>query len=196
MLKTLAHLLLLIGLLPSAQSYAQTEDNSASEIQWLAAYGLSFGGADKVESLYNRYDDSFETSGLASLGAGVALPLARLPLTLETLVSVHFDNAEAKQGDANLDYKTIDVLSFYRQGAHRIGLGFSHHLNPRFKTNNGLTDEAARFNDTTGTIVEYNYLYAHSSALGVRLTDIRYTGSQQGQRINGSNISIFIKTFF
>ncbi|MCR8922136.1 hypothetical protein NO559_05095 [Dasania sp. GY-MA-18] len=201
MIKSLPLLSFILWLLSSSQSYAQTltpQADESQQVQWLTAYGLSFGGADKVESLYNPYDDSFATSGLAPLGAGAALPLAQLPLSLEAMVSVHFDHAEAQQGDANLGYKTIDLLSFYRQGAHRFGLGFSHQLNPRFKTEHSYADEAMRFKDSTGTVAEYNYHYSQGTALGIRLTDIRYTPLQgdSQRRINGSNLSIFIKTFF
>ena len=202
MIKTLAYFMLTSCLLLSSLGYAQTlkhgPESDDQHIQWLTAYGLSFGGADKVESLYNPYDDSFTTTGLASLGAGAALPLAQLPWSVEALLSVHFDHADAVQGNANLDYKTLDVLSFYRQGAHRFGLGFSHHLNPSFKTDNSFAEQAVRFNNTTGTVAEYNYHYSRHTALGIRLTDIRYTPSNSAQqrRINGSNLSFYLKTFF
>ena len=183
----------------SANGYAQSSNTDDADLfQWVASFGYSFGGADVVASEYDPYDDSFYTTGLASLGAGGDIAIKNTPLSLQGMVTVNFDNAEAQQGDATIDYKTIELMSFYQQGSHRFGIGLSHHLNPSFKADVNFTNEALHFEDTTAAMAEYNYLYNKKTAIGMRLTDITYQPSNfsEADSIDGSNLSIFIKTFY
>lgn len=136
------------------QAYGQVTDttplhsNSKDLFNWVASYGLSFGGADAVKSQYNPYQDSFEVTGLASLSSGGDFKVDNSHLSLQVLASVYFDNADANNGDANLDYHTIDILSFYDIGKHRFGVGISQHINPNFNVNNSYTDQATQFKNT------------------------------------------------
>lgn len=178
---------------------AQHSKDGADELfSWVASYGLSFGGPDAVTNQYNPYEDRFEITGLASLSAGGDYQLKHSPLSIQALVAVHFDNAEANKGDANFDYHTFDVLGFYNLGHHRFGVGITHHLNPTFNAKTSRGNQMTHFEDTLGSMVEYNYLYDKKTAVGLRFTEIKYRSLTNNQRetIDGQNLSLFIKTFF
>ena len=185
----------------TSQAYGQMEPRPALShdlFDWVASYGFSFGGADAVKSQYNPYQDNFETTGLASLSAGGDFKVKNSKLSLQVLASVYFDSAEAGNGDANLDYHTIDILSFYDLGKHRFGIGISQHLNPSFTINDSQAEQVTHFKNTLGTLAEYNYLYDKKTAVGLRFTNIDYEPlhNSQDQTVNGENISLFIKTFY
>ena len=176
--------------------HADTTKNSKhSMLSWVTSYGVSLGGAEKIRSLYNPYLEQLEITGLAFLGIGAEVKLKHTPFSLQTIINTQFDQSDAQRGDANFDYHTLDTLAFYRQGKHRFGMGMTQHYNPRFYFDN-QAKQATRFKNTNGSMLEYNFRYNKKTAVGLRFTKIRYQPLASRHSIDGSNINLFIKTFY
>lgn len=175
---------------------AQTQDSS---FQWVTSLGFSFGGAEATKVQYDGNHNEIEAGGPVYMGIGGDYSIGDSAFSVQGMLASQFDSADADNGDASLvDRTEFDLIGFYGAGIHRFGMGLTHHISPKFQTEQASNNESTRFNDSTGLILEYNYRYSPATAVGVRLTDINYSSSELSDKstIDGDNIGFFIKSFF
>lgn len=160
--------------------------------------GLTHGG-DKIATIeYEDGDDAdIRAGGLFLLGLGVDYrftPSWELQLTL----NYQFDRANAENGDASFHRMPIDLLGFYRQGAHRFGGGLTYHMSPEFEADFDSLDDniSVDFDDALGLVLEYDYFFNDSLSVGVRYTTIEYEISDYSEEVDGSYFGLMLNGYF
>ena len=179
--------------LGASQSFAQ---EGAGGVGLVLYSGITFGGEElvEVEAEFGA-DGELEAGGFILLGGGLKYSMERFPIDLQATLGVHFDVEFADNGDASFTRFPADVIAFYRAEKHRVGLGFTYHLNPKLDFDiDGVVDDAESLGNELGFVVEYNYLSAESVAVGVRYVDIDYFLPFFGD-LDGSYVGIVVNYF-
>lgn len=191
---------------PAAASNELTEDDSLpitkkyteALFNWVSTLGVSFGGAERSKLNYDNSEQQIEAGSAYYMGIGGQYRLLDSPFSFQGMIASQFDSADADDGDASpIDRATFDLISFYHLKAHRLGIGITHQMSPKFQTENDFDNHATHFQDSTGYILEYNYALDYQTEIGVRYTDINYRSqSAFNKDVNGDNVGLFIKSFF
>ena len=171
-------------------------DDTVSPFKWVSSLGFSFGGAEATEVRYDRNDDEIEAGGPLYMGIGGDYRLNSSAFSLQGMIASQFDSADADNGDASLmDRTALDILAFYDTGPHRLGMGLTRHISPKFHAEDTTN---THFKNSTGLLFEYNYRYTTSTAFGLRYTDIDYSPAKNINQstVTGDNLGFFIKSFF
>ncbi len=160
--------------------------------------GLTYGG-DKLATITYTNGDNVDIhgGGLILFGAG---GVYRFEKNWETQLSINyqFDKANAKNGDATFDRFPIDLLGFYRSGAHRFGAGVTYHINPKYDANFDIANgkQKVDFDNALGAVIEYDYFFNNSVSLGVRYANIKYKSSDIAGSVDGSYGGVLVNGYF
>lgn len=178
---------------------AETPVNDADlGAHFLLTGGLTYGG-DKIAKITYTNGDSVDirAGGLLLIGGGGVYQFNN---NWETQLSINyqFDRANARNGDATFDRYPIDLLGFYRIGAHRFGGGVSYHLNPTFDSDFDLVNgkQKIEFDNAVGAVIEYDYFFNNSIALGARYVNIKYKSSDISGSVDGSYGGLIFTGYF
>ncbi len=172
--------------------------NGALGAHFLLTGGLTYGG-DKLATIEYQHGDNADIhgGGLILVGAG---GIYRFNQNWETQLSVNyqFDKANAKNGDATFDRVPIDLLGFYRMGAHRFGGGVTYHINPKFDSDFDFSGgkQKIEFDNALGAVIEYDYFFNDSISLGVRYASIKYKSSDISGNVDGSYGGLLVNGYF
>ena len=180
------------------------EAGSNGDFKFVAAAGITFGGDNLTKVRYYDDDDDYlfsdnlEAGGLIYLGGGGNYRFANSPISLQGLLAYHFDSVDADNGDASIDRWVFDLTAFYHIGDHhRLGLGLTRHFSPHFEQKIDSQKVKVDFDDATGFLVEYNYLFTESAGIGLRYTDIEYEAPEiLYDSVNASNVGLFVYGLF
>lgn len=191
---------LVLSIPASAQEDAGIPTGNEGGFDFVLTAGLTIGGDDFVEIEDDNGDhvDDLEAGGLIYLGAGGHYRFANSPLSIQAVYAYHWDSVDADNGDATFDRFELDMILFYNNGPHRFGAGMTQHFGPSLDVDidygfNGDID----FDDATGVLIEYGYMFSAHGGIGVRYTDIEYDLSDiSGESVDGSNVGLFITGFF
>ncbi len=118
---------------------------------------LSAGGGFKVAVGLQHYIGGFDDVGLIfSLG-------------------YLFDEIEADNGEAEIYALVAEFIYFREFGPHRLGIGGSYHMNPRYKQDiDGFAPITIDFDNALGLVGRYGYVLGQSVEFGIRYTLIDY----------------------
>lgn len=184
----------------TVQAQAQeTASDDESGFQFVISAGITFGGDDfvAIEDEDGDHVDDLEAGGFLYLGAGTNYRFSNSPISIQAVYAYHFDSVDADNGDASFDRFDLDLTVFYNTGAHRIGTGLTHHFSPSLDVDADFFDGDVDFDDATGFLVEYNYMFSQHGAIGVRYTFIDYEASDvDADEVDGDHIGLFINGFF
>ena len=99
------------------------------------------------------------------------------------LVSLGYKINAAKFSGGAVLFTTypVNVLVHYSQASFNVGVGFSQHINPKITYNCSAGSQCSdsqnnRFNNSLGTILDFNYAMSAKSFFGIRYTLMKYTG--------------------
>ncbi len=147
-------------LVPVVQAQTPRLENSDRLLRLVGTIGLSMGGDTLATAYYTNGDSQkIKAGGLVYLAAGLGLDIPDTPLTLQVLGGYHVDDTSADNGKLTFDRTTLDAQIFYRHGNHRFGVGAVQHRSPEYIGKiDGLPDDRATFEDSSGFSLEYNYL--------------------------------------
>ena len=186
----------ILALAPSAFAQNTVPDNLGAH--FLLTGGLTYGG-DKIAKIEYDNGDNVDIRGGGLLLIGVG-GLYRFDQNWEAQLSLNyqFDRANAKNGDATFDRFPVDLLGFYRMGAHRFGGGITYHMNPTFDSNFDIANGKQRidFDDAVGAVIEYDYFFNDSISLGARYVNIKYKSPDISGDLDGSYGGVFVNGYF
>lgn len=181
------------GLLLAAamSSHAQAPHDA---IDLLLTAGFAMGGDDLAEVEYEHgSDDEIEAGSGVILGIGAVIAIPDTMLDAQFSVNYHGDSVDADNGDASMERTALDALLFYHAGPHRIGAGITRHSDIEYEQDVDFYDDInVDFDDATGLVIEYNYIFGNLMALGVRHTEIEYDDKVFGDTLDASHFAILI----
>ena len=164
----------------------------------LLVAGLTYGGDKLAEIDYLDDDDDevfdrdIRAGGLLLFAAGITYRSPEAPWELSASYGYHFDSEDADNGDVEFERNTLDLIGYYHQGKHALGLGMTRHSNIEFTLDpDGFAKDTVDFDNENGWIVEYKYTYSHFGAIAVRYTAIEYSSDQLGlENIDGNHLGL------
>jgi outer membrane protein with beta-barrel domain len=170
----------------------------ASNTDLLLSLGVTYGG-DKLATISYDDGDDVDIHGgdLVLFGIG-ALHQFGNNWEAQPSVNYQFDRANARNGDATFDRIPLDLLGFYRVGAHRFGGGITYHLNPKFDSDFDFAggDGTVDFDNAVGAVVEYDYFFNEHVSLGLRYTSIKYKSDEISDDVDGSYGGLMLNGYF
>jgi len=122
------------------------------------------------------------------LGAGITSTLGISSSTensnITYLVSIGYKINATRFSSGAVLFTTypINALVHYSQPSFNVGIGISHHINPTLSyncntgTQCGGGSQNHKFNNSVGTVFDFNYSMSANSFFGVRYTSMKYTG--------------------
>lgn len=178
--------------------FAEESPAATSGTDLLLTFGVTYGG-DKLATIkYTNGDDvDLHGGGLVLFGIGA---VHRFSENWEAQASInyHVDRANARNGDATFDRIPLDLLGFYRVGAHRFGGGVTYHLNPKFDSDFDFSggDGSVDFDNALGAVIEYDYFFNKHISLGARYTHIKYKSADIVGDVDGSYGGLMLNGYF
>lgn len=147
---------------------------SAVKYDWFLDAGYTFGG-DRVNQFQFADGSSSETTAGDGLhiGGGSLITINR-HFQLQTSINYFIDYSSADNGDMRVARFTFDAIPFYKRGKHRIGAGFSVHVNPTLFVEVNNQDTEVDFETSYGGSIEYGYQLDKKYYIGLRGTAMNY----------------------
>jgi len=185
---------LLLAATMSSQAQDSPSQDSHDNVDLLLTAGFAMGGDDLADIEYDYgSDDKIEAGSGVILGIGAIFAIPDTMLDAQFSVNYHGDNANADNGDVSMERTAIDALLFYHVGPHRIGAGITRHSNIKYEQDiDYVADVNVDFDDATGFVIEYNYIFNNFFALGVRRTEIEYDAKGFDNTVDASHFALLI----
>lgn len=150
--------------------------------EWSGIFGtqLTFGGdtlvALDVEDIFGDVEESKVKAGeIFGVFVGGAYRFASAPIQLQATAGLHYAGVFAENGDASFRRLPVELILFANAGAHRIGAGVTHHINPEFETDLDFgADIETDFDDSSGFVLQYDYVINNRYGIGIRYVNIEY----------------------
>jgi hypothetical protein len=151
------------------------------KMKWILAAGLQ-GGGDALQSVVDvSTGDTVEklrAGGYFALRVGAVLPLGEQKnWSLETTVGYLYDEISSNinvNDNAKFERTTVEVIPFYNFGRHRIGIGLTYHISPKFEQTASVGNLEVEFDDALGGVVQYDVRYDKWISAGIRAGFIQY----------------------
>jgi hypothetical protein len=151
------------------------------------------GGGEEL--IGTSHGDNLYTGGGFRIAAGIQQPLAHSPSTLRLTLGYLSDSVSASNGYAEMDALTFDALYMVETGPHRLGLGPTVHMSPRYRDNvNGYTPLELEFDNAVGLLVQYGYQPFPGLEIGARVTSIEYRNPST--RLDAGSFGVYLSNGF
>jgi hypothetical protein len=139
--------------------------------------------------------DNLYSGGGYRFAAGIQQPLAQSPSALRLSLGYLSDSVSAGNGYAEMDALTFDALYMVETGPHRLGLGPTVHMSPRYRDNvNGYTPLELEFDNAVGLLVQYGYQPFPGLEIGARVTSIEYRNPST--RLDAGSFGVYLSNGF
>lgn len=137
--------------------------------------GETFATAERGNDYYS-IDDDLNIGGGIKLGIGIQNMIGQEELgSLSVALGYIWDRIDATNGDADFSTITFDVIYTRHFDMHRLGLGASYHIDPRYEEDiDGSTPFDLDFDDSLGFTLKYGYEINQGLQIGVRYTVMEY----------------------
>jgi len=117
-----------------------------------------------------------------------------LPLpafSVQASVGYHVDSVSADNDEVYFARVPLEAIAFYNFGHHRLGAGFSQHLDPKLDLKDAGGPKV-EFEDALGSLIQYDYSFSgwnsNGVLVGVRYMWIEYEINEiDGTRVNGGS---------
>ncbi len=185
----------------SATVFAEEKNTNKKNVQPVITAGITFGGdeisKEEIENIFGDDDtDSIDAGEMIYFAAGAAFNITNT-FQLQTTFGIHLDSINGSNGDTGFYRYPLEVIGFYKNDKFRIGGGISHHLNPKYERDvDGDPKINVDFDDTTGLVIQGDYLITRQIPIGIRYMDIDYDGGDSVKSFDGSHIGIVISCLF
>ena len=167
--------------------------DDTSKLKGLVAIGLTVGGDDLVTVEYtDGSSDEITAGALIDMKLGAIYKLANSPISIQTSIGYHFDRVDAENGDLSFNRIPVELLGFHNVEKHRIGAGFSYHLDPEIEIDALGSKVTGKLENALGLVVEYGYSFQKNFIMGLRYVDIEYEAEvDKSIKFDGSHFGIY-----
>lgn len=186
----------LLAALALTSAHAQSPNGPA--VRPLLGMGLTFGG-DKLYTadFTDGSSDTVRAGGIFMLYGGVEFR-ATDALAVQATVGYHGDSTRAaSNGSIRFGRYPVDVLALYSvTDKVRLGGGVEFVNSPKLSGSGVVGDFDVRFNNTTGVVLEGEYLFTRNFGMKARAASIKYKADGVSDKINGSYGGLMLNYYF
>ncbi len=191
MKKSLAAAALALGLVSPARSA------DGDSLHPLLGAGLTSGGETLATVHYTDGSSSnIRSGGLLAVYGGLDYRFANRT-SLQATIGYHVDNRSARNGSLRFERYPIELLGYYGISEQfRLGLGIRYVTNPRIVGSGIAGGNNLDFENTTGAIVEGEYLFSPRFGLKVRAVNEKYTLKGSSVSVSGNHGGVYFSYYF
>lgn len=159
--------------------------------------GLTYGGEKLATVTYSNGDtQDVRSGGLVDMHVGV--DVRATPWTsFQATVGYHTDSSEASNGSVRFTRVPIEVLGYFHpSNSIRIGGGVRLVQNAQLRGRgaaNTIADQ--NFDNTTGVVLEGEYLFTSWMGLKLRAVSETYRSRTTGIKANGDHGGLFLNFY-
>jgi hypothetical protein len=155
---------------------------------------ISFeGGGDELVTIQHDYESDYtiDAGDGLTFEAGVAMDDPASNLEMQFLVGYKFDTDDADNGDITWSTIPLSALAFVKVEDFKFGGGITYHLSPELDGRFGREEINHEFESAWGGVLQAQYSFEDTFAIGVKATFIDYTlKGDNTQTANGNTIGI------
>lgn len=172
--------------------------DAASPVRFLMGAGLTFGGDTLATVTFSdgRSED-IRGGGLVHLYAGGDFRVTDV-LSLQATVGYHVDDSSAaSNGGVRFTRMPVDLLALYHVNDHvRLGAGVQFVNGPTLKGSGVASNVHIEFNNTTGAIVEAEYLFSPHMGAKLRYVGETFEPTRGGPQAKGDHLGLMFSYYF
>jgi len=185
-LKSFPALAILVILLVSSMVYGTTRAEVYAEL------GFESGG----DTLANVSHDELSAGGGFKLALGLQKYIGGFDdVGLIFSLGYLFDQIAASNGEVESHAFVAEAIYFREFGPHRLGIGGSYHMNPRYREDvDGYAPLRIDFDNALGLVGRYGYVLEKTVELGIRYTLIDYKAD--GNSLDADSLGFYISSIF
>lgn len=159
--------------------------------------GADFGGDTLVTVLFtNGESENIKSNEGLSLGGGISLVSDDKKIETEISLSYKFNMINASNGDVTWSRWPVDVLTFYRWPAVRVGAGITYHLNPELDGSGVASGINVDFKNSLGFALQSDWRITEKMNLGLRYTILDYETKNGGGSVDANGFGIVFSGSF
>jgi hypothetical protein len=181
-----------------AMTSAHAQPQNGPALRPLLGMGFTFGG-DKLftADFTDGSSDTVRAGGLVMLYGGVEFR-ATDALAVQATVGYHADSTRAaSNGSIRVGRYPVDVLALYSvTDKVRLGGGVEFVNSPKLSGSGVVGDFTVRFNNTTGVVLEGEYLFTPKFGMKARAASIKYKLDGASEKIDGSYGGLMLNYYF
>jgi len=188
-----------------------SQNLTASDINPIVQFGYDWGGDTLAEVRHYDYYTGYVVRKLRagqglSFEGGASITSDSNDLELKFLVGYKFDEESSFNGSVTWEQVPLTAVAMIKKNRWKFGGGITYHITPRlsggfsgYDNNNVYFNDTVddRYENTLGTVLEAQYSFTDSAAIGIKGTFIEYKLQNDPSVIaNGNSVGInFTYTF-
>lgn len=183
-----------LSLSASLPAFAGTYDNTG---HFLMGMGLTFGGDTLVTLHYTDGSSSnIKSGGLVHFYGGYEYRFDNR-VSLQATLGYHVDDNTAKNGSVKFARYPLEVLGYYGITDNvRLGGGLRYVMNPKVSGSGLGSGINHTFDDTTGLVIEGEYLFSPQVGVKVRAVSEKYKLQGSSTSVSGNHGGIYGSYYF
>lgn len=176
---------------------AQAAEGDAP-FRFLVGAGLTFGGDTLATVTFsNGGTEDIKGGGFVQLYAGGEYRLGDL-VSLQGTIGYHVDDTSAaSNGSVRFTRVPVDLLALYRLNDKvRLGAGVQFVNGPELKGSGVASNINLKFKNTTGAILEGEYLFAPKISGKLRYVAEKFEPEAGGAKSSGNHLGLMFNYYF
>jgi opacity protein-like surface antigen len=193
MKKLLAAAALTLGAAMSAHAA-----DAGSGFRFLVGAGLTFGGDTLINVAFtDGSHEDIKAGGLVHLYGGGEFRLGD-QVALQATIGYHVnDTSAASNGSVRFTRVPVDLLAVYQlNDTVRLGVGAQFVSGPELKGSGVASNINAKFDSTTGVILEGEYLFSPKAGVKLRYVAEKFKPQNNSNKIDGSHLGLMATYYF
>ena len=189
--------------LGAAHAETFTEAKSSNGVRVVLGMGLTGGGDTLATATYrssSRYDYDLDynikAGGLVVFTGGVDFRVTP-EFSLQSTVSYHVDQANARNGDIKFKRYPIELLAYFHPSASwRIGGGVRYVSSPKLSSSGVASGLDLDFDNTVSGLVEAEYFFSENFGMKFRYVNEKYQVKGYKDKVDANHAGIFGSYYF
>lgn len=198
MKKTVLAIAVAIASMNSSWAQApQAAGQNAKQMRYTIGMGFTHGGDELAQTEFtDGSSEKIHAGGLVAFVAGVDYHINR-QFSVQGNVGFHVDNSTAENGDVHFRRYPVELLGYYHLSPQwRIGGGVRFVGSVRGKASGAAGDYNIEFDNTTGGVVEAEYMFGYTASMKLRVVREKYKVSDYPLEFKGNHVGIFGNMYF
>ena len=181
-------------------AYAQAPravEPEAKQMRYTIGMGFTHGGDELAETEFtDGTSEKIRAGGLVAFVAGVDYRINQ-QFSVQGNIGFHVDNSTAENGDVHFRRYPIELLAYYHLSPQwRIGGGVRFVNSVRGKASGAAGNYNIEFDNTTGGVIEAEYMMGYKTSMKVRVVREKYKVSDYPLEFKGNHVGVFGNMYF
>jgi len=172
--------------------------DAASPFRFLVGAGLTFGGDTLISVPFTDGSrEDIKAGGLVQLYGGGEFRVGD-KVAIQATLGYHVnDTKAASNGSVRFTRIPVDLLAIYQFNDNvRLGAGAQFVSGAELKGSGVASNVNAKFDSTTGAILEGEYLFSPKTGVKVRYVSEKFQPTGSSIKIDGSHLGLMFNYYF